>query len=485
MHPLYLLPALLAAPVQAQDVMVPEFTPVIAEDFTLAYMFYSLVVDELRQQGVSFVDGDELRAVAGAEAEGCSESITCPSGLWSYFPGTSIALVGTVGLYNMGTADESIEVRIDFYERDGYTPLKTVERQLVPGQETDFAVALAKATKVLAARTTAVAEPEPEPEPRRGSLEDDEPGPEGRRGGLLSRAGRDKDPEPDEPEPTPEDDLYKSYYEVDPPEEDRRAGRDKEPRERDHGKVSTRPPREQKVREPREPRPAREPSGDHQLLQAQAFLGLAIGDVGRSYDVRLSVMGASNSQLGRYEHDSFTGGVGSTLGVGFMAAPTPWLQAGARLGVITGRKFLSTGYERWDSGDMAGAEIQEYTPAAAMRGLIEPRVAVAPLAFGAFRPCVQGFFGMRRYDAYAVSDLEQLDFPERNGGWQFVPGAGLGVVYDLGSGRGVGLELNHAVTLGADEVHHVQQGLITEYPEIPEAAARTTTITVGFTQGFL
>jgi hypothetical protein len=474
MHPLFLVPALLGVPAQAQDVLVPEFTPVIAEDFTLAYMFYSLVIDELRQQDVAFVDGDELRRIAGSEAEACSESITCPSGLWTYFPSTSIAIVGTVGLYNMGTAEESIEVRVDFYERDGYQPFKSVERQLVPGQETDFAVALAKATRVLVDRGLSTPEPEPVEEPERG--------PEGRRSTLRGRASRDEEPEPED---SPQDELYKSYYQVDEPEEDRRSGRSREPRDRDAGKVSTRPPREPREKKVRQPRDRPASSGDASLLRAQAFAGLAIGDVARSYDVRLSVMGSSNSQLGRYEHDSFTGGVGSTLGVGLMVAPTPWLQAGARLGVVTGRKFLSTGYERWEDGDMATAEIQDYKPAAAMRGLIEPRVAVAPLAFGAFRPSVHGFFGLRRYDAYAVADLEQLDFPARNGGWQLVPGAGLGVVYDLGSGRGVGLELSHAVSLGSDDVHHVQQGLVTEYPAIPAAASRTTTITVGFTQGFM
>jgi len=483
MHPLFLIPALMVAPANAQDVLVPEFTPVIAEDFTLAYMFYSLVVDELRVRGVDFIDGDQLRQVAGSDAEGCSESITCPSGLWGYFPGTGLALVGTVGLYNMGTASESIEVRVEFYERDGYQPFKTVERTIVPGGEADFAAALAKATDVLVQRLTATPEPEPTPEP--------EAGPEGRRSTLRGRAGR-SEPEP-EPEPTPEDQLYQSYYDVDSDDDDdRRKDKppkaEREPRQRDDSPASTRAPREPKPkpeREPREPRQRSASNSEHHLLQAQAFAGLAIGDVGRSYDVRMSVMGAANTDLGRYEHDTFTSGVGTTFGGGIMVAPVEWLSIGAQLGVVTGRKYLSTGYERWAQGGQGSAEIQDYKPAPAMRGLIQPRVAVAPVAIGPVRPSVHAFFGFRRYDGYEVTDLTELAYPDRNGGWQLVPGAGLGAVYDLGEGRGISLDLSHAVRLGADEIHHVQQGLVTDLPEIPDPAQRTTTIAVGFTQGFM
>ncbi len=482
MHPLFLIPALLAPAADAEELLVPEFTPVIAEDFTLAYMFYSLVVDELRRRNLSFVDGDRLREVAGDEADMCGDSITCPSGLWAYFPDGSIALVGTVGLYGLGTAQESIEVRVDFFERDGYQPFKTVERTIQPGQEADFAAALAKASEVLMERMAAPPEPEPvavAPEP--------DPGPEGQRRGLRERLGRGE-PErnaPTQPELTPQDQLYKDYYDVD-------EGNERGRRDRSAGEVSTRPPRDREEREPRErseraPRERKASAGfdsDQQLLQAQAFAGLAIGDVARSYDVRLSV-GGGDSELGRYEHDSFIGGVGSTFGAGLMVAPVPWAQAGLRLGVVSGRKFLSTGYERWGQGDQSAAEIQAYKPAPALRGLIEPRVVIAPIAIGPLRPSVHGFFGLRRYDGYTVQDLELLDYPERNGGWQLSPGGGLGAVWDLGSGRGVSLDVSHAVTLASDEIHHVQQGLVTELPALPEPAGRVTTISVGFVQGFL
>ncbi len=477
MHPLILIPALLAAPAQAQDVLVPEFTPVIAEDFTLAYMFYSLVVDELRGRQVDFVDGDELRRVAGSEAEGCGDSITCPSGLWSYFPSGRLAVVGTVGLYNAGMDTESIEVRVDFYERDGYQPLKTVERTIIPGQEADFAVALARATDVLVERLAESSAPSvPEPS---AQASDDRRSQERR--GTRGR-GRGGDPEPaPEPEPEPKEELYRSYYDVDDGSDDTRGAKEpraaRQPRERAENKVSP--------RQPREPREPRESSGDHQLLRAQAVLGLAIGDVARSYDVRLSVMGADDSPLGRYEHDSFTSGVGGTLGAGIMVSPTPWLLAGARLGVVTGRKYLSTGYERWAQGEQSVAELQEYKPAAALRGLIEPRVELAPIAFGPVRPSVQLFLGLRRYDAYTVTDLDQLAYPDRTGGWQVSPGLGLGAVYDLGDGHGVSFEISHAVRLGADGIHHVQQGLVTELPALPDPASHTTVVAVGFTQGFM
>jgi hypothetical protein len=463
MLPLVLLSALVTTPAQAQEVLVPEFTPAVADDFTLAYMFYSLVIDELNQRNIAFVDGERLRSMAGADAENCADSLTCPSSLWTYYPDAPLALVGSVGLVDVGGPDESIEVRIAFFERDGFQSFKNVDRRLVPGQEADFAVALAKATGVLLERVS----PQPQPEPEASPEPEPEPEP---------RAKRDKRRQSD-PEPEPKEELYKSYYDVEEP-----GRRTRE----DTGEIGTRSrerePRERQPRE-RQPRERTASSSDHQLLRAQAFAGLVIGDVGRSYDARLSLMGSS--ELGRYEHDTFVSGVGSTLGLGLEVAPLPWLELGVRLGGVTGRKFLSTGYERWSHGGQSQAEVQEYAPAAALRGLVEPRVSFAPLAFGAFRPSLFGAFSMRRYDDFVVADLTTVDYPDRNGGWQFLPGGGLGLDYDLGSGRAVSLELGHAVRLGASEVHHVQQGLISDIPEIPDTASQSTTITVGFTQGFL
>jgi hypothetical protein len=464
---LVLASALMSAPADAGEVLVPEFTPLIAEDFTLAYMFYSLVIDELRQRGVPMIDGDSLRDRAGSDAESCADSITCPSGLWPYYPSADMALVGSVGLFGVGTSEESIEVRVAFFERDGFEPLKTVERTLVPGQEADFAIALAKATDVLLERMNEPSAPSPEPvaEPRDdGSSRRDRRRPSGDKA------------EADEPK---EEELYKSYYGVDEPEG--RAPRERtkpsrQPRERSRDVVSSEPSR------PPRPRPD---ASDHQLLSAEVWAGLAIGDVRRSYDVRVSILDAGDSDLGRYEHDAFTAGVGGDLELGLMVSPTPWLRAGLRLGFISGRKFLSTGYELWSQGDQASAEIQDYKPAAALQGVIEPRVVIAPVAFGAFRPSLHASLGLRRYDGYEIAASGQLDYPDRNGGWQAYPGGGLGLSYDLGSGRGVGLELDHAVRLGDDGVHHVQQGLVTEFPEIPEPSSRTTTVMVGFTQRFL
>ncbi len=471
MHPLFLVSALLAAPASAQDVLVPEFTPAIQDDFTLAYMFYSLVVDELRDRSVSVVDGDSLRSMAGSDAEACGESITCPSALWDYYPDATIALVGVVGLYNAGTAQESIEIRVEFFERNGFQPLKTVERTMIPGQEADFAVALARATSVLAERLT----PEPPPpEPTTAQTAGDSQ--EAGLGGLLSRFRRTKPEEEEAPaELHGEDTLYKSYYDVEE-EQPERGRKEREPKKREpRNTVSTRPPRER----------ASSAGGDHQLLHAQAFVGLAFGDVGRSYDVRISVMGSTSSPLGRYEHDAFTKGVGATFGVGLEASPWPWARAGLRLGLVTGRKQLSSGYELWSGGELTTSDVQEYKPAAAMRALIEPRVAIMPVELAGIRPMAVAFFDFRRYDSYEVQDLTSLDFPNRAGGWMLGPGLGLGARYDLGSGRALQVEVDHTWRIGSNATHHVMQGLITEVPDVPDTARGNTTISVGFTQGFL
>jgi len=462
---------LTASPARAQEILIPEFTPAIAEDFTLAYMFGSLVGDQLRARGIAFADGEELRAMAGEDASMCAESITCPSALWAYYPDATVAIVGTVGLYNPGTPEESIEVTVQFYPRVGYEPVKVVQRALVPGQEGEFAEAVARAAAYLVAHGGAL-EPETSPVAT--------PSPEGgatrpERAGRGQRREASASGDPDPKAAT----TASSARPVEDP--------------------ATKPARERRPPREKAPRPDRGPRGegrirvggtwdravDHRLLRAELATGLVGGDVARSYDVRLSNAGPVGAEIGRYQHDTFTGGLGWTLAMGLYGSPWPWLRAGARLGLLTGRKYLSTGYERWAQGGMTAAAAQAYEPAAALRGVIEPRVAVAPVRLGPVRPAAAALLSLRAYDAFTLTDLVDVDFPDRPGGWQVEPGLALGASYDLGGGRWIYAELGHTWRAGAGRVHHVERGLVTETPELPTTASGGTFLTVSFSQGFL
>ena len=481
-HLLTLALFLSAGPAGAQQVLVPEFTPHMPEDFTLSYMFYSLTTDAMTAKGISFVDGGVLRDRLGEEADNCSESITCPSSLWAFYPDASLAVVGSVGLVNSGMADEAIEVNVEFYDRDGLTALKSVSRTLTPGQEPDYADALATATEVLLERATrATADATPDDEPRSARKKDKTRKKE-KKSEKKDRKKKDRMKKGDDEETSTElydeENLYKAYYDVENEgDDDKRRGR--EPRQ----------PRTERVKSSeRGSAPARGASRDHDahhLLGAQAYLGLAMGDVSRSYDVRISAHADSGSDLGHYEHDSLIRGAGFDLGLGVVFRPTPWLEGGLRVGFTTGKKLLSTGWETWQGGLLADEEVQEYHPSSALRGLFEPRIQVAPVALGAFRPSVALLYCMRSYDAFEVADIGTVSYPNRTGGWLFSPGAALGVSWELGSGRAVLAELSHVRLARGGETHHVDRGTLSAELEQPEAANATTRINVGFTQRFI
>ncbi|MFH1468223.1 MAG: hypothetical protein ABIO70_27800 [Pseudomonadota bacterium] len=478
---------LAASPARAQEVLVPEFTPAIAEDFTLAYMFGSLVGDQLRERDVAFADGEELRAMAGEDASQCAESITCPSALWGYYPNARIAVVGTVGLYNQGTPEERIEVTVQLYPRDGYEPLKEVERALIPGEEGEFAAAIARAVAFLLEH---IDDPAPASDAADGSTAEAQ----GERPGLLGRVRQRPGAAGEGPQPGAQEsgEPYRSYYQPDEPvpaptEPERASAREPKPARQ------ARPVRAKAPREERGPRGEGrvrvggtwDRADDHRVLRAEIASGLVGGDVARTYDLRMAYAGPVGAEIGRYEHDTFTGGVGWTLAMGLYGAPWPWLRVGARLGLLTGRKFLSTGYERWADGGLTTADTQAYEPASAMRGLIEPRIVLAPVRLGAVRPSATALLGLRAYDAFTVTDLVDVDFPDRPGGWQVEPGFALGASYDLGGGRWVCAELGHSWRVGAASVHHVERGLITDTPQIPATKAGSTFLIVSFTQGFV
>jgi hypothetical protein len=225
--------------------------------------------------------------------------------------------------------------------------------------------------------------------------------------------------------------------------------------------------------------------GDDRPLHLEVATGLTGGDVARSYDLRLAFAGHVGTLVGRYQHDAFTPGLGWALGLGVYGAPWPWLRAGGRLGLLTGRKFLSTGYERWYGGGLQAADVQEYSPSPALRGSLEPRVEVWPVRLGPIRPGMTALLALRYYDAFVVEDLVDVDYPDRPGGWQVEPGVALGASRDLGGGRAVRAEVGHSWRVGAARAHHVQAGLLGAAPAIPEDAGGSTFVTVSFTQGFL
>ncbi len=486
------LAMMLPSPARAQTVLVPEFTPAVADDFTLAYMFYSFVTEELDSRGTSYADGIALREMAGADAENCGESISCPSALWGFYPEARIALVGVVGLVNAGQPDEGIEIVVDFYERDGFAPLKSVERTIVPGQEPQFAAAIARATSVLVDRLVQPAQEEPDSARATGAAQADVDSGEGLSlpWWLTPWKGRDTGKNEEPPELHGDETLYQSYYDVQQEGESRRRERGvdatPEPGQpgRYLGRERRRPKADGEARVERQPRSRPDSTDGDGLVSAEVWAGMASGDLSRSYDVRIATMGSTGAQAGRYEHDSLVGGLGADFGLGVYGRALPWVEAGLRLGLVTGRKYLSTGWESWTDGGQQSADVQAYQPSAALRGLVEPRVRVAPLDLAGFKPVASGFLAFRRYDRFVVSDLVDIDFPERGGGWLVSPGLGLGLQYDLGGGRALVGEISHGFTLG-DHVEHAEIGLVEDVPELPASASGYTGFTLGFTQSFL
>src|SRR5436190_19037289 len=108
----------------AADVLIPEATPRGLDDFSVAFLFYEMVVDAARKEGLDYEDAEVIRGWAGPEGDGCWDNDACPANLWDR---TSARLAVVM---SVGATDAGLEVDVRLHNADESAPFKVLREVL-------------------------------------------------------------------------------------------------------------------------------------------------------------------------------------------------------------------------------------------------------------------------------------------------------------------------------------------------------------------
>lgn len=482
----------------AQDLLFPHLTPLVEEDKTIASIFEKILLKELEKANINFADGTELLDTVGFDAENCSDSVACPSGLWPYYPDSIIALVGKVGL-----GDDGIHVEISYYDKNSFTPIKNLVRTVQIGEELPLAQALAKASAIL------IEHNKPSPPPV-VPIEDEKTSRRGSRDSKVTDSKAETTTEPSEKE------LAKQQKEAARAEEREKAAKEKAAKEKveaaqrpqpvassgdcacyfglEKPAYSLNPASRREKRKMKVSWKVYEDYAGSGLGMSEyartnhintspftfdASLGLAFGDTGRSYDVRQSYDSETLASLGTYQSDVFYKGTGLELDLGAWYGPVWWGDIGFRIGFTTGQKQLSSGWELYEYGDLSDSNVQTFDAAASSRGLLEPRIRLTPFSKGLIQPWVLGFSSFRKYDDIEVPEVPGVEYQNRPSGWLAYLGFGFGATLDINNGLGLNVSWDWARKLGEDGFYYVNKGFVEPEVELLETSKATSRFLVG------
>jgi hypothetical protein len=422
------LVALLSA-AQAADVLFVEATPATLDDFSVAGLFYGMVVSAAEGAGVDFEDADAIRAWAGRDADACWDVDVCPANLWDR-TGARLIVVMSVGRVEGG-----LEVGVRLHGADERAPFKVIREVVPPGKETAVAAKIARAAAdalpllpereapapPLVFEDEVIPAPDPlrtpdvvDPPPRPDTSPKDPTGPPAS-GGTPEPPIRGGDPRPD-PDPPTRAGLPPTVEER---EERRRMGIPAGAYARYRASGLT---REEWLTRAR-------------VRTGRGFLDVAggwgIGDVDRWYSVRLRVeeQGDAFTTVGTSSLIGRSTGQAPTFGFTLGYAPTWFLDTSVTLSLQYGAKHMDTGWEWLERSEPQQEELT-YEPAGALQGLIEPRVRLYPVATGVVKPYMFVGLGVLVFDGFQVVDSEFIDYPDAAGGATVGPTGGLGLAVD-------------------------------------------------------
>jgi len=425
------LTALSSSSAVAGDVLVPTFTPKTMGDFAPAEQLTADTMSALTSEGLDFVTPGEIQRRAGEIADGCAERTDCTTTLWEHFPGSSLAVVGSV-TFNEGMLD----TRVMFYGPDDASPLEIVAKSIRQSEGPAFAAEIAATAKDLLelvpdrdAGLLAIAAP-----PTGGSG-----GSGGSGGGSGSYDGLD-----DSPTNTPPD-AAKAADE----EERRTSGLP--PALWERYKASGKSYRDWK---------------DDALVRAGCLIvelhaGAVFGDVERTYDTRVAFDQVDDGsgeeifeEIGTYQYDAFVRGSAFSAGASVGFVPLWWLEISVYGGAEIGRRKLSTGWEQYYTAEYGEDEVVDassnsYGPVPSTMAVIQPRVRLYTLPSGPVKP--YGLVGvqMRFYDAFDDRQLQgDVNYRTREGGVGLGITAGGGIAFDAPRGAIGFIEVpwNHLVS---------------------------------------
>ena len=410
------LSALSSSSAVAGDVLVPTFTPKTMGDFAPSEQLTADTMSALTAEGIDFVTPVEIQRRAGEVADGCAERTDCTTTLWSHFPGSSLAVVGSV-TFNEGMLD----TRVMFYGPDDASPLEIVARKIGQSDGPMFAAEIAATAKDLLelvperdAGVLAIAAA-PSGDSKSGS-------------GAASGEGQNGTGE-DAPQSTPAASASA--------DEDERRTRGLPPALWKRYKASGKSYRDWK---------------DDALVRAGCLIvelhaGAVFGDVERTYDTRVAFdqvddgSGDQNfEQIGSYQYDAFVRGSAFSAGASVGFVPLWWLEISVYGGAELGRRKLTTGWEQYytaefDDDKIVDSSSNPYGPVPSTMAVLQPRLRLYTLPSGPVKPYGLVGMQMRFYDAFDDSQLQgEVDYGAREGGVGLGVTAGGGIAFDAPRG---------------------------------------------------
>jgi len=456
---------LLVGVASAGDVLVPTFTPTTMSDFQPSERLTEETLAALAARGVAFVPPSEIQRRAGEVADGCADVQDCTTTMWHHFDTARLAVVGSV------TWEEGLlHARVRLHGPDDASPIEVLSDRITEADLPAFAERVATSAEDLLGIM-----------PPRGSV-----------GIALAR-------EPESPggteavEPPPMEPV--AVKPVITPEQD-----ELERRSRGMPKRAWKLYRQSGLEY--------EDWRDKALVRAGSVVvefhgGAVFGDVNRSYAVRaaaeqLGEDADSIAQIDTYQYESFVTGNTFMLGGSIGYVPVWWLETDVYGGFSLGQKGLSTGWELYkqtDDGQLVLAcehpdsdcegtggkdsETNEYDPATAFLGSVEPRLRLLTVATGPVKPYVLLAASVRIFDGYVVNDLERISYPERQGGVGMGFTGGGGVAFDA-PGHFTGfLEVPWTYLITPQPYVNAGDGIVQRIPDRPASTGQVLTFRAG------
>ena len=395
----------------ASDVLVPTFTPKTMSDFAPAERLTADTMAALSTEGLDFVTPGDIQRRAGEIADGCAERTDCTETLWRHFPGSGLAMVGSVTW-----SEGMLDTRVMFYGPDDPSPMEIVAKRIPEAGTAAFAAEIAATARDLL---------ELVPDRDAGMLAVATVPSGNGSGGGSDYSGLDDGGTPAGPPPGPSQD------------EEERRNRGLPPALWERYKRSGKTYREWK---------------DDALVRAGCLIvevhaGAVFGDVERVYDTRVAfdqVDDGSGEEIfeetGRYQYDAFVRGSAFSAGASVGFVPLWWLEISVYGGAEIGRRKLTTGWEQYYTAQYGPDEVvdqssQEFGPVPSTMAVIQPRVRLYTLPSGPVKPYALTGVQMRFYDAFDDSQLKgDVSYPTREGGVGIGITAGGGIAFDAPRG---------------------------------------------------
>ena len=399
------------------SVLLPEFTPLDPEEFTMSVMLEGMVAEELESAGHTVVRHQEAVVLVGTEAlTQCGLAPLCPVAVLPALP-VELALVVSID-----RRDGRLLGRGEVYEQGSEEPLSVGEVEVVPGAEQEFAsqMVLMLEGEPSTARPAAVVVAE------------------------ISAPGG--------PVATP--DATPTAVVVQREEakwEKRIEQRSSQPSGRLPDGVAPRHLKGSEGHFQKSGLDARDwiyramPHAGRFTMELRG--GMGIGDVDRFADVR--VVRRSGAQIDQWfrEGPSKSKRVRGGVFIGYAAAT--WIDFGVLGGVQYSERDVTSGVVREQAGQRPTQEVDRETGIQAVLGYVQPRVRTYLVPVGPAKPFVFVGADFRMFDLYKLEQPKGAVYPVPPGG--MVPGVALGGGLLIDPGPIVGMFVEGGLTLHQGE----------------------------------